>query len=78
MSHKTLFTTRYSDVALMSDVEPRIPMTLNQMKAHQDSVSIVERLNRGIDVLEKYGRNGRMTMEEADRLEAEHFAEIYG
>lgn len=30
--HKTLFTTRYSDVALMPDIEPSIPKTLDELR----------------------------------------------
>ena len=30
--HKTLFTMRYSDLALMPDIEPSIPKTLDELR----------------------------------------------
>ena len=30
--HKTLFTMRYGDLALMPDIEPSIPKTLDELR----------------------------------------------
>ena len=68
---------RYSDIALMTDVEPRVPMTLDQLRARNDPDQLIQSFDRIADIIATSGY-GRMTMADFDRWEAEHHAEIYG
>lgn len=67
---------RYSDIALMTDVEPRVPMTLDQLRARQDPAQFIQNFDRVADLVATCGY-GRMTMDEFDLWEADHHAEIY-
>lgn len=78
MDHKTLFTLRYSDTSLVDWHSMEIePLTLDQLRAKHDPARVIQNFDRVADLVATIG-NGRMTMDDFDRWEAEHHAEIYG